>query len=82
MAQCLSVVAPYGLVLAFARGSDWGFAASAGVAARSQAHKRIVDDRYCFLVEFSIPLFGMVLRYAGELDLIDRAASDPAIAPA
>ena len=49
----------------------------------SRAHKRIVDDRYCFLVEFSIPLLGTVLRYAGELDLVGlAAAADPAIASA
>ncbi|MEO8673286.1 MAG: DUF4166 domain-containing protein [Tahibacter sp.] len=41
----------------------------------TRAHKRIRNDRYCFLVELSLPLLGMILSYAGDLDLVDSGVA-------
>jgi hypothetical protein len=43
---------------------------------RTAASKRVVDGRYRFNVDLSLPVFGRVLSYGG--DLVLRPQADPA----
>ena len=46
-----------------------------GLLPDSRAGKRIEEGRYVFLVEFVVPLIGMVLSYGGKLEAVPAGVS-------